>query len=170
MNKKTVGRNSRWMAVAAVALTIPGIGLAEVYQWRDASGNMQFSDKPPAVDSQAKGVSIKKVKPISAESPAAQKELFEKTQAQAQGSKDRAEKDSKEASDQAAAAQREKDCKLAREAVAQYQTGQRMSVLGENGEKRYLDDKEIGSRMQEAAKQAEAACAPKAEETPKPKK
>jgi len=127
--------------ILALFLALPAA--AQVYEWRDAEGRLNYSDQPPH------GVEAKLIRPgrpsaATAEEAAeaspptlAERELeFRERRAEEAEAKARAEQDSRQA------AERERMCTQARSQLAALQSGQRVSRFNQRGEREYLDDVE----------------------------
>ncbi|MGL4316468.1 MAG: DUF4124 domain-containing protein [Pseudomonas sp.] len=116
-------------------LLLPGLAGAEIYRWTDASGQVHFSEKP------AVGAEQIEVKPQVVERDDATRQREERT-AQFYDAR-RQEKAQAEAKSAEAQAKRAQECKQLRGQLAEIQRGGRYFVTDKNGERSYIDDKEI---------------------------
>ncbi len=114
---------------------------AQTYQWKDSSGKTIISDTPPPSSTKpAKTVgsssSVSSNSDNAGKSYAEREMEFKKRQQEA---KEKAEKDAKETS---ASNERKENCERARRQLAVLESGQRMSTVDENGERRFIEDAE----------------------------
>lgn len=132
-------------ALLAACLLAAWPTAAQIYEWRDAQGMLNYSDRPPA------GVAAKLVKPgnigaATASAPADEsaepqtpswmerdRELRER-RAQAAEARARADQERR------LAAEREADCDRARGQLQALESGQRISRFNARGEREILDD------------------------------
>ncbi|HRP75809.1 MAG TPA: DUF4124 domain-containing protein [Rhodocyclaceae bacterium] len=127
--------------ILALFLALPAA--AQVYEWRDAEGRLNYSDQPPH------GVEAKLIRPgrpssaptegaAEASMPTlAERELeFRERRAEEAEAKAMAEQESRQA------AERDRMCTQARNQLAALQSGQRVSRFNQSGEREYLDDVE----------------------------
>lgn len=116
-------------------LLLPGLAGAEIYRWTDANGQVHFSEKPAA------GAEQIEVKPQVVERDEATR-LREERTAQFYDAR-RQEKAQAEAKSAEAHAKRVQECKKWRGQLADIQRGGRYFVTDKNGERTYIDEKEI---------------------------
>lgn len=116
-------------------LLLPGLAGAEIYRWTDANGQVHFSEKPAA------GAEQIEVKPQVVERDEATRKREERT-AQFYDAR-RQEKAQAEAKSAEAHANRAKECKQLRGQLAEIQRGGRYFVTEKNGERSYIDEKEV---------------------------
>jgi len=144
-------------------LAMPALG--ETYKWTDAEGKVHYSDQPPPPN-------VKKsvtVKPSSSAAPTAAPEA---AGAPAAAPKSTAEQDAdfnrrrmeaaeREAAEKKAAetaAEKKRNCALAKAELARVQSGGRIARVNEQGEPVYLNDSEIGQETVRARQTADAWC------------
>ncbi len=131
---------------------------ASVYKWVDAQGVPHFSDQP-AADISAEEMSIRYRK---TDRGAMQARLKTRSELDAAGDV----REGLEADADAAAeadrlkvlAQREANCKKARDRVAMYSTAQRLYKPGPNGERVYLTDEELDVERANANRAVDQSC------------
>lgn len=130
---------------------------AQVYTWRDASGNIHYSDTPPP------GVDAKKMRPgaqpgatpsggAPVRSTAEQDMEFRKRQTEADKARSKAEQDKGDAEDG------KRNCEDARKHLNALESGQRMSRLNEAGESIPLDDEMRAQEIEKARKSVQSWC------------
>lgn len=130
---------------------------AQVYTWRDASGNVHFSDTPPP------GVDAKRIRAgaqsgatppsgSAGRSIAEQEMEFRKRQAEAEKSRTKAEQDQKEAEES------KRNCADARKQLSALESGQRMSRFNEAGEAIPLDDNMRAQEIEKARNAVQSWC------------
>jgi len=140
---------------------------ADVYKWKDAEGKVRYSDTPPsgktpyellsgknaaAARSQADAVAPPTATDKSAKS-GVDKELEAK--------KRKAEADNLQKKEQVKLEQqkvREENCKAAKANLQNFKQGGRMFTMDENGERRYMDDKDLSEGLDKASKDVEQLC------------
>lgn len=129
-------------AVAAIAVSAH----AQIYQWKDENGKTVISDKPPvgAVQTQKKFGAGTSSTSAPAQKSLAEREMdFRKRRKESQ---DLAEKTRKE---EAAAADQQENCNNARRQLQLLESGERVALRDEKGERYFMDD---AQRSQEIAK------------------
>lgn len=128
---------------------------AEIYQWKDKNGKTIISDKPPTEnvteqrttsDGSAAGTAV------TPKTTADREMEFRKRQKESQ---DKAEKDQKE---QAAAAEKEESCASARRYLATLESGERVALRDEKGERYFLDDAQRAQEISKANRAVQANC------------
>jgi len=142
-----------------ILLASSTLGLSQTYKWRDASGNMQYSDMPPPPGAkdvrQLRGAAPAPQAPSSAsaaKSVADQDAEFRKRLAskqEAEGKQVKAEEEEKA---------RARNCELARSQLAALESGARMVKLDSKGERLALDDAEREQARMEAKKAVDTWC------------
>ncbi len=131
--------------LAAVA-TIAFSAHAQIYQWKDESGKTVISDKPPVgvVQPQKKYGAGGSSTSAPAQKSLAEREMdFRKRQ---KDSQDLAEKTRKE---ETATADKQENCNNARRQLRLLESGERIALRDEKGERYFMDD---AQRDQEIAK------------------
>ena len=167
-----------------ISLLVAAPAAAEIYQWRDARGQVHYSDAPAAgadakpmraasrpptprttvgevagdaEDANAAGKTAPGNGNASAE-PAKPKTLAAKEVEFRQRRAEAAEASAKAETERQRAAARERDCGQARNQLAALESGQRMARFNSDGEREVLDD---AARAEEAARArtyVESAC------------
>jgi len=135
--------------IAVATLLAAAAVNAQVYEWKDEKGKTYYSDKPPVGVSRTQRI----IEPNSSNSPAASsstqkttadRELeFRKRQIATQESSEKAKKE------QTASIDKKDNCENARRALAALESGERIALRDDQGERYYMDD---AQREQESAK------------------
>lgn len=139
---------TRW-AVAGLAvgwlmalLLAQSAAAAEVYRWVDEYGRVHFSDRP-----QHAGQKPLQVKPAA---PHGDRDLEQRQQRRDRllriFSDDRQREQAARKQQEIAQAQRQRDCQLARNDLADLERGGVFYQLDENGERRYLNPEDVDRR------------------------
>ena len=147
-------------ATLALAVFTVATASAQTYQWKDANGRTVISDTPPpgsVTKKQTIGTTSRPAEPDTpaaapAASKAAPKSLSERDMEFKKRQQEEKEKADKAAQEQAAAAERQENCKRARESAAALESRQPIATVNEKGERQIMDD---------SARQAELARARK---------
>jgi ABC-type Fe3+-hydroxamate transport system substrate-binding protein len=136
------------LVLALLASLQVSLASAQVYQWKDSTGRTVISDSPPPTTKSSRTVSAAPatdsaaVAVGSAPKTAAEKDLdFKKRQQEAK------QKADKEAKEQQAAADRRENCERAKHYLASLESGERIAVRDDSGERRMMED---AQRQQEA--------------------
>ncbi len=135
----------RFALLVAVLFLAPS-ALAQVYQWTDENGKTVFSDKPPVGYVRQ----LKKIEPgTQVQNGQKQKSLadremeFLKRQKESQESSDKARKE------EASSVEKRENCDNARRQLQALESGERIALRDEKGERYYMDD---AQREQETAR------------------
>ncbi len=139
-------------SLLALALMLASLPLpAQVYEWRDAQGAINYGDRPPP------GVPARLIKgegPLSGQSPeasgedvagegeptATQRTLAERELEARERRAQQAEARARAEQEQQLAEERERNCGQARNQLAALESGQRIARFNERGEREFLDD------------------------------
>jgi hypothetical protein len=131
---------------------------AETYRWKDSNGRTMISDTPPpGTTRQSKStyapLPTPPEKPLEATKSTADRELeFKKRQ---QETKEKAEKESKE---KIALADKTENCNRARQQLSMLESGQRISSLDSNGERKFMEDPERQKEIEQTRKYLAESC------------
>jgi len=137
-------RASWSVVLAIVAIALPC--QAQVYEWRDAQGRLNYSDRPPpGVDAQmVRSRSASEAEPPPPPATWQEREAeFRERRAQSQESRTQAE------SEQAREAERQRLCAQATSQLASLESSQPLARLNERGEQEILDG---AARAEETAR------------------
>lgn len=119
-----------------IVLLIPGLASAEIYRWTDAQGRVHFGERPGAA-----GAQTVEVKPQVVERDEATRQREQRTEEYFD-----ARRDEKAASDARVAqvrAERSKECSELRRNLSQIERDGRYFTTDANGERTYIDVKEV---------------------------
>jgi hypothetical protein len=150
------------LALATLALLFPIVVFAQIYQWKDAEGKIQYSDQPPPASvRQERTVAPRAAAPSSA--PAAAKPSYQDQEAafrQRQVEQD--ESKAARAKENAEAQERKRNCEMAQGNLRNLQVGGRQVRFdGKSGERVYLSDDEISQSIKDAQRSVDEWCKPR---------
>lgn len=142
------------LTLAAASLAA-GTAAADVYLYKDAKGNTQYTDKPPVLPAERLNVQSRRTDTVEAQersqaavqranpntAPAAGNSPADQKAATATTAKDKAER-----------------CVKARERYDKYMNSQKLYEEGKDGERRYLTDAELDSARNQAKASMDAMC------------
>lgn len=139
---------------------------AQVYKWKDAQGRTVISDTPqpgagkqaPVASGNAAANAASNTDEASPSSNAAPKTWAEKDlefRQRQQQNKENAEKAAKEKAD---ADQRKENCQRAQSQLRVMESGQRISRMGADGERQYLDDQQRQQEVERARQSIQDSC------------
>lgn len=160
---------SRFHAVAGLLTALAGAYLlampvlGETYKWTDAEGKVHYSDQPPPANVK-KSATVKRpgtstAAPEAAGAPAAAPKST--AEQDAEFNRRRMEAAEREAADKKAAetaAEKKRNCALAKAELARVQSGGRIARVNEKGEPVYLNDSEIGQETVRAKQTVDSWC------------
>ncbi len=169
---------NKLMLLACGLALLPGVAMStDVYKWKDASGNIRYSDMPPSGNTPYSLITGKKPERAKAQedsAAAAQADADaaksgmtggDKTGAasskeiEAKKRKAEAEKQQKqEQQKQEEQKIRDQNCANAKSNLQNYKQGGRMYKFDDKGERQYLDDKDIASGLQKAQQEVDQWC------------
>ena len=149
-----------YLLLAALCLGLALPAGAQIYKWKDASGKTVISDQPPPC--QLPVVKQNDSSPAAQTDPAqtspaqpslADRELeFRKRQKETRENAEKAEKEA------AAAAQREKDCQTARGQLQSLESGARIALRNDQGERYFMDDAQRAQEAERTRQFVETQC------------
>lgn len=164
-----------WM-LCALLLTLPSLGNAEIYKWKDKNGTTRYSDTPPPSNIKQETIGSKKALKPSVAAPAApvvnesapaaneaekdsppvpgsaDEEAAVKRQSNAEAEKNnKLEKEKQEAA-------RAENCKAAKSNLASYEQGGRVYKMNEKGERVYLDENDFKAGREKATQEINENC------------
>ena len=143
------------IALAVVVLLVATAVNAEIYQWKDKNGKTIISDKPPAenVVVQKKVVSDPSTAGVTAPKTAADRELeFRKRQKESQEGADKAKAEA------AATTEKQENCVRARRYLTTLESGERVSLRDDKGERYFMDDAQREQETAKAKQELQANC------------
>ena len=133
---------------------------AQTYQWRDSSGRLVVSDRPPpasARDAKSVGTSA----PLSTGAPQStdsQKTTAEQDMEFRKRQQEAREKSDKEAKETAQAAQLRETCERARTHLQALESGRRMILPDGKGGEMFLEDAQRGDEVERARNAIAESC------------
>lgn len=136
--------------ILASTATLP-LAQAQTYQWKDGNGRTVISDTPPPGNirptKKESSIPSESTKAPDAPKTVAEREMdFKKRQQEAQ------EKANTESKERAANAEKKESCQRNRQHLAGLESGQRISNMDENGERRFMEDDERQNEITKARK------------------
>ncbi|HMN43499.1 MAG TPA: DUF4124 domain-containing protein [Povalibacter sp.] len=149
-------RYSLTLTAAAVVLCA-GAAHADVYMFKDAQGNVQYTDKPPTLPAERLNVQSRKTDVVEVQARE-QAELAKlKATDEARQKSNAAQTDQQSAAELTAKDKAER-CTKARERYDKYATSQRLYETQANGERRYLSDAELDAARSSAKSTMDEFC------------
>ena len=143
------------IALTVAVLLVATVANAEIYQWKDKNGKTIFSDKPPTenVVEQKKVASDPSTAGAATPKTAADRDLeFRKRQKESQENAEKAQKE------QTALAEKQENCANARRYQATLESGERVALRDDKGERYFLDDAQRAQEAEKARKAVETSC------------
>jgi len=122
--------------VLLAALWLPAAAQAQVYSWRDASGKIHYSDRPPAA---RQGEHRKLPSPPQVNAEAKRSAFLEKQQKEQEKRKEQGEAAAKQKEQRAEEAKRQENCRGARSNLSALESGLIRFVIGADGERQALE-------------------------------
>ena len=140
--------------LALLGLSLPAA--AEIYQWVDANGHVQYSDRP------REGATLVPIASSPTDPARVRERELRRWEADAvverQEEQTREERSERAAAERDREAQRKENCSKARRRFAQYSQAHRIYQDLPNGERRYLTDAETTEAREGAAAAVEEWC------------
>ena len=144
----------RLIAVLSLAFVTASLSAGEVYRSVAPDGTVVYSDRPNGADSEPVFVAAQRPVPAPIP-PASELPAAEESTADEPASLDEAEA---QRIQQELAAQRERNCEIARSRAQNYSAAHRLYRTLPNGEREYLNDAEIDEARAQATADVEAWC------------
>ena len=141
-------------------LAFPLLALAQVYTWKDASGKLHYSDKPPE-DAASTSRRLNPAPPATEPTPDAQRAVADKRQDTAKQAADAKEKAAKAEREREEDAIRQQNCDAARRNLDGIQSGQIRFRMGNNGEREALDGSVREAELNRAQQAVDTNCKPR---------
>lgn len=154
--------------MAATALALVACAAQAQWKWRDKTGQVNASDRPPPMEVPEKDI-LARPTPDAQRRLAAAPAASSASAAQAKGALEQQVEARKKAAEQEQAAkakadeeranqQRAENCRRARSHLAALDTGQRMARTNEKGEREILDDRGRADEMRQAREVISSDC------------
>ena len=148
--------------LACAVLLLPLAALAQIYQWKDAEGKVQYSDQPPPAAARQERTVAPRAAPAVSAAPAParsqqdQEAAFRQRQVEQEESKAAREKEN------AAAEERKRNCEMAQGNLRNLQVGGRhVRYDAKTGERVYLSEDEISQSIKDAQRSVDEWCKPR---------
>ncbi len=149
------------LSLLTLLLFTPGAE-AQVYKWRDATGKIHYSDKPPAgMPAQNQNRKLGPANSASDDLPAAQKSAADRRLETATRDSEAKEKAANAERERAQEAQRAQACERAKVNLQGLESGQIRFRLDKDGEREALDGAVREAELNEARRAVDSACAPR---------
>jgi len=143
------------MVFVALLFAAPLVYAQGVYKWVDAQGQVHYGERPPE-EAAATEVTIKNSPPPA---PLTQQDRTANTQRVLRAfEEERMQKQQNEAKAAEEAAQRQRNCAVARDRLQRYQSAGYLYELDKNGERRVLNDAQHTSEMRIAEAEVKKYC------------
>jgi FKBP-type peptidyl-prolyl cis-trans isomerase len=140
---------------ALVLLAVPGV--ADVYRYVDANGQVQYTDRPQTLPAEKLDIESRRTDVVALndrlEAERKRAEEAEETRSLA-----RAETEDEQAARQLTAKEKAEQCMQARERYGKYTSSHRLYEDLGNGQRRYLSDAEIDAARDGARRAMEELC------------
>ena len=143
------------LALTVGAVLVATFSHAQIYQWKDANGKTVISDKPPTGNVRDEKKIEGKSSPPGAtpQKTLADREMdYRKRQ---QATQEHAEKTKKEES---AAAEKKDSCERVRRNLELLESGERVAVRDDKGERSFMDDEQRGREIAKARQTIQSTC------------
>lgn len=161
-------RVSRWsIGLLAGALALAALPAHAQWKWRDASGRVQYSDRPPPPGTPSKdilqspiGAPAPTLIPASAPlaPPAAAASAVDPALEAKRKQAEQAEQAQRKAEEARAAQARAENCERVRTAMRTIESGQRMSRVNDKGEREVLDDAARARELEQSRRVMASEC------------
>jgi hypothetical protein len=146
-------------ALMVVALGIVSAGaLAQVYSWKDANGQVHYSDQPPPGKQQQSARKIETKVATPEETEATRKAQAERELDGRQKQKQAQDASAKQTKAQQDAEDRKKGCTKAKAYVKALEGGQINSTINDQGKTVPMDKSGLAAELADARKSADAWC------------
>ncbi len=144
----------RLPALLLFALFTSAAAAADIYTWKDKQGQVHYSDNPPPAPTSVRTLDQSAPPPAAAQrSSVADQELeFRKRRAAASEAQAKADQE------KAAAAEKRRNCEVARGQLTALESGQRIVRTRTDGEREYLDDAQRTAEITRARKAVSDWC------------
>jgi len=144
-------------ALLAISLCIALPVTAQVYQWKDENGKTVISDKPPVgqVRDQKK---IGNASPSTSTNGQKQPSLTDREMDFRKRQKDAQESAEKKRKEDASAGEMQENCKNARNQLTSLESGDRISMHDDKGERYYMNDAQREQEIAKVRKFVETSC------------
>lgn len=144
------------LTLAVTALFVATSVSAQIYQWKDENGKMIYSDQPPI------GIPHQHLQkantPPPAASSATQKTVADRDMDFRKRQKDSQESAEKAKKEQSASAEKQQYCDNTRRRLQALESGERISMHDDKGERYYMDDAQREKEIAKARQDISSNC------------
>jgi hypothetical protein len=142
-------------ALIVAALLAAAAVHAQVFEWKDETGKTHYSDMPPPGN-------VRELRKIESAPPVTgsptQKTAADREMEFRKNLKDSQEKTEKASKQQAAAAERNENCDNARRQLQLLESGERIALRDDKGERYYMDDAQRAQEIVKARQAVQSSC------------
>lgn len=153
--------------IALAVLLLPFAATAQIYQWKDASGKVHYSDQPPPATAKQertfapRGFAPAPDNAAASDAPPAAASLEEQETAFKQRQVEQEEARAQKEKEDTESSERKRNCELAQGNLRNLQVGGRHVRFDPNtGERAYLSDAELAQTVKDAQRAVEEWCNP----------
>lgn len=139
------------------SLAVISSSYADVYRFVDAKGQVQYTDRPELLPAQRLNVQSQRTDTVAVAQRIAEENKQREADAKAQQSTDKAATD-KSKTQQTTSADKAERCTKARQRYDEVMTAQRIFSTDANGERVYMDDKQIDQARASAKQMMDTWC------------
>lgn len=157
----------RIYTLVLAVLLVPVAATAQIYQWKDASGKVHYSDQPPPASAKQertfvpRGLAPAPAATQAADAPPAEASWQEQEAAFKQRQVEQEEARARQEKEDAAASERKRNCELAKGNLRNLQVGGRQVRFdAKTGDRAYLSDAELSQTLKDAQRAVEEWCNP----------
>lgn len=129
-----------------------------IYQWKDKSGQIVYSDNPPPGNIPSRRLRRDAVGEISGQEAAPAKSVADQELELKKRQQEQGEKQAKAEKDSANAKAKSQNCEMAKNQLAALESGQRIARFNAKGEREYLDDAQRAAEVERTKKAVADNC------------
>lgn len=141
------------VVITTVLFALAASASAEIYKWADSGGHIHYSDKPPATQAEIIDIASRRTDPdriAALSSQRRQADEERQTVIAAEADRQRLEQQQQQT--------RDKNCEIARKALASLLSATRVYEPLPDGGRRYLEQNEVDERMAAARADVDEWC------------
>jgi len=129
-----------------------------IYQWKDKSGQIVYSDNPPAGNIPSRRLRRDAVGEITGQEAAPTKSVADQDLELKKRQQEQSEKQAKSDKESADSKARAQNCEMAKNQLAALESGQRIARFNAQGEREYLDDAQRATEVERTRKAVADNC------------
>lgn len=129
-----------------------------IYQWKDKSGQIVYSDNPPPGNIPSRRLRRDAVGEISGQDAAPAKSVADQDLEMKKRQQEQSEKQAKSDKESADSKARAQNCEMAKNQLAALESGQRIARFNAQGEREYLDDAQRATEVERTRKAVADSC------------